>query len=216
MPHQLKAASRSRFLGLLPINRVTAAKANPKSPRRAERRIEKSARIEDKTIAANGQLLTITLYARGGAVGIGELTETGDLTFIELPRIRTHRNRDKNGRYRWYNDYQLPDRYGDQTITVRLHTNADDTARRFNRAENVRPIPPSDPDFARLYPRRNDAESINRNIEDSLWIGRAHSIGHAPTPQPPRLRPHGQRPRPAPIPAPRTRPTRRLGPLERL
>ena len=62
---------------------------------------------------------------------------------------------------------------------MRLHTNADDTARRFNRTENVRPIPPSDPDFARLYPRRNDAESINRNIEDSLWIGRAHSIGHA-------------------------------------
>jgi hypothetical protein len=51
---------------------------------------------------------------------------------------------------------------------VRLHTNADDTARRFNRTENVRPIPPSDPDFTRLYPRRNDAESINRNIEDSL------------------------------------------------
>ena len=29
-----------RDLGLLPINRVTAAKANPKTPRRAERRIE--------------------------------------------------------------------------------------------------------------------------------------------------------------------------------
>jgi hypothetical protein len=168
-----------RDLGLLPINRVTAAKANPKSPRRAERRVEKSARIEEKTLTVDGRPVTITLYTRGGAVGIGELTETGDLTFSELPRIRTHRNRDQNGRYRWYNDYQLPDRYDSQTITVRLHTNSDDTARRFNRAENVRPIPPSDPDFTRLYPRRNDAESINRNIEDSLWIGRAHSIGHA-------------------------------------
>ncbi len=38
---------------------------------------------------------------------------------------------------------------------------------------------PPDPDFARLYPRRNDSESINRNLEDTLWIGRAHSIGHA-------------------------------------
>jgi hypothetical protein len=168
-----------RDLGLLPINRVTAAKANPKNPRRDERRIEKSARIEEKTLTVDGRPVTITLYARGGAVGIGELTETGDLTFSELPRIRTHRNRDQNGKYRWYNDYQLPHRYDNQTVTVRLHTNSDDTARRFNRAENVRPIPPSDPDFARLYPRRNDAESINRNIEDSLWIGRAHSIGHA-------------------------------------
>jgi hypothetical protein len=60
-----------------------------------------------------------------------------------------------------------------------MHANADDTARRFNRTENVRPIPPGDPDFARLYPRRLDAESINRGIEDSLWIGRAHSLGHA-------------------------------------
>ena len=168
-----------RDLGLLPINRVTAAKANPKNPRRAERRVEKSAYIEDKTITLDGREHTLALYARGGAVGIGELTETGDLTFTELPRIRTHRNRDKNGKYRWYNDYQLPDRYENQTITVRLHGNADDVARKFNRTENVRPIPPSDPDFARLYPRRNDAESINRNIEDTLWIGRAHSIGHA-------------------------------------
>ena len=41
------------------------------------------------------------------------------------------------------------------------------------------PNTPFDPDFARRYPRRNDSESINRNVEDALWIGRAHSIGHA-------------------------------------
>ena len=168
-----------RDLGLLPINRVTAAKANPKHPRRAERRVEKSARIEDRTIAVNGRPITITLYAKGGAVGIGELTETGDLSFTELPRVRTHRNRDKNGQYRWYNDYRLPERYENQRITVRLHANPDDAARKFNRTENVRAIPPTDPDFARLYPRRNDSESINRNLEDTLWLGRAHSVGHA-------------------------------------
>jgi hypothetical protein len=168
-----------RDLGLLPINRVTAAKTNPKHPRRTERRVEKSAYIEDHTITIQGQPVTITLYAKGGAVGLGELSETGDLTFTELPRVRTHRNRDKNGQYRWYNDYRLPQRYDNQRITVRLHANPEDTARKFNRTENVRAIPPSDPDFARLYPRRNDSESINRNLEDTLWLGRAHSIGHA-------------------------------------
>jgi len=90
-----------------------------------------------------------------------------------------HRNRDKSGKYRWYADYRFPDHYDAQPITVRLHANAEDEARRFNRTENVRPIPPGDPDFARLYPRRLDAESINRGIDDSLWIGRAHSLGHA-------------------------------------
>ena len=81
-------------------------------------------------------------------------------------------------KYRWYNDYVLPDRYDNQPITVRLHANPEDAARKFNRTENVRAIPPTDPDFARLYPRRNDSESINRNLEDTLWLGRAHSIGH--------------------------------------
>ena len=127
----------------------------------------------------NGRETTVSLYARGGAVGISDLTETGDLTFTELPRVRTHRSGDQNGKYRWYNEYRLPEHLGSQTVTVRLHGTPDDTARRFNRTENVRPIPPSDPDFARLYPRRADAESINRNLEDTLWLGRAHSIGHA-------------------------------------
>ena len=35
-----------------------------------------------------------------------------------------------------------------------------------------------DPDFARLYLRRNDAESINRALDDTLWLRRAHSVGH--------------------------------------
>jgi hypothetical protein len=64
------------------------------------------------------------------------------------------------------------------TDTVRLHTNTEDERRGFNRTENVRQIPPADPDFARLYARRNDAESINRHLDDTLWLRRAHSIGH--------------------------------------
>jgi hypothetical protein len=78
----------------------------------------------------------------------------------------------------WYNDYRLPENLGAGVVTVRLHGTADDVARKLNRPENVRPISPTDPDFARLYPRRNDAESINRNLDDTLWLRRAHSIGH--------------------------------------
>ena len=29
-----------------------------------------------------------------------------------------------------------------------------------------------------LYRRRNDAESINRHLDDTLWLRRAHSVGH--------------------------------------
>ena len=52
-----------------------------------------------------------------------------------------------------------------------------DSARRFNRAENLRPISPVDPDYQRLYSRRADAESINRFLDDTCWLGRAHSVG---------------------------------------
>jgi len=122
-------------------------------------------------VAIGGEVVALLEY-------IGEHTDSGDLHFVALPRIRTHRNQDKNGRYRWYNDYQLPDRYDNATITVRLHGNDEDAARHLNRTENLRPIPPGGPDFERLFPRRNDAESINRHLDDTMWLGRAHSIGH--------------------------------------
>lgn len=102
----------------------------------------------------------------------------GEPLFTELKRVRTHRNRDLSGRYRWYNDYRLPDSHGGGVVTVRLHGNQEDTARKFNRTENVRVIPPTDGDFQRLYERRNDAESINREIDDCMWLARAHSVGH--------------------------------------
>lgn len=92
-------------------------------------------------------------------------------------RVRTHRNRDENGRYRWYHDSRLPEESG-STVTLQLHGNDEDAARKLNRPENARPIPPTDPDFAVLFPRRDDAESINRHLDDTMWLGRAHSVGH--------------------------------------
>lgn len=159
-----------RNLGLLPVNRVTAAVKGSKKPRRKDgRRVEKSVHIEDKNVKLDdGTTKHISLFARGGAIGVVELSDAGDPMFTELRRARTHRNRDKGGGFRWYNDYLLPNSFGGGTVTVRLHGNSEDTARKLNRTENVRPIPPSDPDFKALYARRNDAESINRGIDDSM------------------------------------------------
>jgi len=55
---------------------------------------------------------------------------------------------------------------------------SDHTKRKLNRTENLRPIPPSDPEVADLFRRRNNAESINRNLDDTLFLRRAHSVGH--------------------------------------
>ena len=104
---------------------------------------------------------------------------TGERTFTPLRRIRTTRSAGKGGTYRWYNHYRLPAHLGGRDLVGRLHGNDEDRRRKFNRTGNVRPSPPSDDDFARLYRRRNDAESINRAIDDTLWLRRAHLIGHA-------------------------------------
>lgn len=127
----------------------------------------------------DGTTKTVQLFARAGAIGIVEFSESGQGTFRPLRRRRIHRNRNKNGAYSWYQDYVLPEAFGEATVTIRLHGTAQDALRRFNRTENVRPIPPSDPDFPKLYSRRNDSESLNRALDDSLFLGRAHSLGHA-------------------------------------
>jgi hypothetical protein len=134
--------------------------------------------VEAKTIQTPQGDRQIRLISQGGRIGLGEVTESGKQVFVPLHRIRTHRNADKRGTYRWYNNYRLPEHLGGGVVTVRLHANGEDAKRKFNRAENVRQIPPGDPDFEVLYRRRNDAESINRHFDDTLWLRRAHSVGN--------------------------------------
>ena len=73
--------------------------------------------------------------------------------------------------------FRLPPKYDGIEVIVRINGNAEDERRGLNRAEHLRAIPPRDPDFARLNARRNDAESINRALQDTLHLGRAHSVG---------------------------------------
>jgi hypothetical protein len=74
----------------------------------------------------------------------------GEGSFAPLRRRRIHRNKAKNGLYAWYQDDALPAADGGGTITVRLRGNDEDERRHFNRTENVRAIPASDPDFLSL------------------------------------------------------------------
>ena len=144
----------------------------------ADQRQEKSTLIETRTITlSDGEARTVPLYAKSGALGIGRLADDGSMAFEPLRRVRTHRRADKSGRYRWHNDYQLPSHLGAGTLTVPLHGNAEDTARKLNRTESLRPIPPGDPDFERIFGLRSDAESINCSLEDTLYLRRVHSHG---------------------------------------
>jgi len=117
-----------RELGLMTVNRVTAAAGIRKTQGgKTRKRIGKSTFVESKTVSTVDGPREVKLFARGGQIGVSELTDTGELTFIPLDRSRTHRTQAKTGCYRWYNDYRLPDGVG--TVTVRLHGNGDDRTR---------------------------------------------------------------------------------------
>ena len=167
-----------RDLGWVSVNRVTVNAVSRKRPAKDRKRVEKTVYVETRTVRTPGGDQQVRLISQGGWIGLGEVTESGKPVFVPLDRVRTHRNTGKRGTYRWYNDYRLPGHLGGGVVTVRLHANAEGAKRKFNRAENVRQVRPGDPDFEVLYRRRNDAESINRHLDDTLWLRRARSIGN--------------------------------------
>jgi hypothetical protein len=165
-----------RDLGFLPITRVRSSE-EPRMPPRSVGR-QKVIHVEDQEILIrDGSTQVLRLGAREGAIGIQEATGDGAIHGASPGEDLAASG--QAGHYRWYNELALPAELGDRTIMVRLDSDAADRAQGFNRTEYVRAIPPSDPDFKALYSRRADAESINRGLEDSLYLRRAHSVGHA-------------------------------------
>lgn len=165
-------------LGLVPVVKVPA-KENPKGGKGRGTRtyVPKTVDLDDKIVVMpDGSTRVAHIASADGQVSIKEMTDTGDPYYEPLKLIRLQPHEDKNG-YRWYGSYRLPDEYGGGEVSVRLHQNADDDRRRLNRTENVRPIPEGSKDFKRLHRLRPDAESINRGIEDALFIGRASAKG---------------------------------------
>ena len=167
-------------LGILILTGVTAAVAGQKKSGQASGRapVPKVRHIENRDlILKDGRVLSVAIVGVNEAAGILELTESGEPYVERLARLRTQR-RGRRGNHRFYNEYRRPEEYGGGILRLRLTCNAEDKARGLNRAENLRAIPPGDPDFERIYPRREDIESINRGLKDSLHLGKAHSIGH--------------------------------------
>jgi hypothetical protein len=167
-----------RELGLVPVVGVHA-KGNPRGAegRRSRSYVPKTIDLDSVPVTMpDGTTRVVHLAARDGAVTLKELTETGEPHYEPLVCVRIQRHPDKK-LFRWYGYYRLPPEYGSAVVSLRLHQDADDDRRGLNRTENLRPIPEGSEDFTRLHVLRLDAESINRGVEDSLFINRASAKG---------------------------------------
>lgn len=163
-------------IGLLPICKVLAASKG--GGRAGGPRKEHVKWVETKKVLDQDHgMHTVPLYARAGALCWADVAADGSEVYVRLKRRQLKRALNRDGTYRFYGMYRLPSRFGRGVICVRLDQTAADRLRGFNRTEYLRGIPPGDPDFAPLYGRRSDSESINRGLDDSMWLGRAHSVG---------------------------------------
>jgi hypothetical protein len=157
--------------GVLPIVPVTAASGGKG---RGAKRVEREVFIERRTLASGRK---IALYTRGGALGYVELDDGGDGVFVGLDLAKIQRERNRDGTFRWYGEYRLPEELGGGSIRVRLNSTPEDRLKGLNRAEHLRAIAPGSADYERLHPHRNNIESINRYLDDTMWLSRAHSVG---------------------------------------
>lgn len=150
-----------RELGMLPIAPVTAAKVNKKTGEREE----KEGLLPGRIITFEGcaeRSLEIHYYA-GGLYKKVEYEEGSELEPLMWKRPVFKKNTD--GTYRTYVEYQAECNCGQghkKTFTERTFNNEEDLkqgtkGKAFNRAENVRLVPPGFEVFEENYGQREEA-----------------------------------------------------------
>lgn len=161
--------------GVLSVAPVTAAKVATAT----EPRVPKEWDVEVRHVdTGKGKTERVKIKAVDGMPGVEILNSEGVGEFHPLHRVRIICNQNKgNRKYRLYQEYTLPALLGGASVILRLDGSPTDDGGINARAENLRAIPPGDPDFDILYGRRADIESLNRDIENRLYWNRAHSIG---------------------------------------
>jgi hypothetical protein len=135
-------------------------------------RTEKQLHLGDALASyGDGATRSIELWAVGGWLCESFIDADGERQFIPLTQVQRRRIRNKTGGWRLYGDHRTHD---GATVRIRYHESAEDRQAKRGRMENLRPVAPGSDEYKRLYGRRNDTESANRQREDSLWQGRSN------------------------------------------
>lgn len=165
-----------RKTGKTVVSPAIAKKVDPKTGDREEKEGFLSEVVFDYP---DGTTESVEIWHCGGWLTQRIVDEDGHVHLEKLHRTRNNPQQNDNGEWRDYVYYDVPNPRGgpSKTISERTWENEDDVTRGFKRAELIHQIPPKDEDFRRLYPRRSESESLNRQIDDFLPLGRARSIG---------------------------------------
>ena len=104
-----------------------------------------------------------------------------------VARRQTKRDRKTDGRWAFYARHTLTCRSTDgphdwwEPLTP-THT---DEVHKFNRSDYLRVLPPTDPDYSRVYGMRADTESLNAQFERAFYNRRLPAWGlHNAAPKP--------------------------------
>jgi hypothetical protein len=161
-----------RQTGWIVVNPTAAERVDPKTGDRTEK--ERYLRTVDFEGPKGSQ--DVEVWYSGGRLCRLDYTDDGTKVLIPLERVGNPVRRNRDGTFRTYVEYRVPDPAGGNPTIIwePTYTRGSDT---FNRAENIRQIPRGDPDYERLMGRRSDAEAANRQIDDHLYLRRARSLG---------------------------------------
>lgn len=133
-------------------------------------RIEKEGPIGLQAVRfPDGRTADVELWYRCGRVCQRVINADGDPCLVPLDRCTVRRRRNADGTYRLYVDFEVPHPTGGDPGCITVNMAVD--------PENVRVIPPDDPDYKTLYGRRQDTESINSCLDDHHHLRRARSVG---------------------------------------
>ncbi len=157
------------------VNPSTAKTVDKKT----RERTEKQQYLRTETFHDHdGRANNVDIWIIGGRLVRIIHTDDGTPQPDPLKRIGNIARKNKNGEWRAYVEYLVPDPHGGAARKIRESILQSDTDT-FNRPELIRQIPVGDPDYDRLIGRRSDAESANRGIDDDLYLRRAASLGAA-------------------------------------
>jgi hypothetical protein len=128
---------------------------------------------------------TKVVLAVSGAPCIENVRPDGEREWVMLLPGQARKRPLSGGGYTWYRNWSIPT---DEDIPRRLRgaatllrhsTTADEEAAGLNRSTALRLVHESDPEFAPLFGRREDTESMHNDMKQDLWNKRASCVGIA-------------------------------------